>query len=66
MGTNHPKVVITGIGLVTPLGQTTTDAVDSLRGVSGIGPITQFDTSGHPVTIAGEVGDFITLTWVGQ
>jgi len=51
--------VITGIGAVTPLGN---DVATSWRrlvaGESGVGPITQFDASGLPTRIAGEVRDF--------
>ncbi|WP_431963198.1 beta-ketoacyl-[acyl-carrier-protein] synthase family protein [Nocardia sp. bgisy134] len=52
------RVVITGVGAVTPLG---TDAATTWRnlaaGVSGIGPLTTFDTDGFPVRIAGQVPD---------
>lgn len=53
------RVVITGIGLVTPLGQGT-DATWSglIDGKSGIGPITHFDPESHPIRIAGEVPSF--------
>jgi 3-oxoacyl-[acyl-carrier-protein] synthase II len=50
------RVVVTGIGLITPLGNTTTDTWKGLcAGVSGIAPITAFDTSDQAVTFAGEV-----------
>jgi 3-oxoacyl-[acyl-carrier-protein] synthase II len=53
------RVVITGIGLVTPLAQGT-DATWSalLEGKSGIGPITHFDPETHPVRIAGQIPSF--------
>ncbi|MEJ2753821.1 MAG: beta-ketoacyl-ACP synthase II, partial [Chloroflexota bacterium] len=55
----RPRVVITGIGAISPLGHTAQESWQSLlEGRSGIGPITQFDPSGLPVTIAGEVKDF--------
>ncbi len=55
----RPRVVITGVGIVSPLGHTAVENWDSLlQGRSGIGPITQFDPTGLPVTIAGEVKDF--------
>ncbi|MHB8252390.1 MAG: beta-ketoacyl-ACP synthase II [Acidiferrobacter sp.] len=53
------RVVITGLGAVTPLGL---NVVDNWRritaGESGIGPVTQFDATGFPSTIAGEVRGF--------
>ena len=53
------RVAITGIGLVTPIGldpDSTWDAL--LGGVSGAGPITQFDASDQSVRFACEVKDF--------
>jgi 3-oxoacyl-[acyl-carrier-protein] synthase II len=53
------RIAITGIGMVTPVGndaQTTWDAL--LAGRSGCAPITLFDASGFPVRIAAEVKDF--------
>jgi len=50
------RVVITGIGLVTPCGLTKDETWRQLlAGRSGIGPITQFDASSYPTTFAGEV-----------
>jgi 3-oxoacyl-[acyl-carrier-protein] synthase II len=55
----RPRVVITGMGAMSPLGHTAQESWQSLlAGRSGIGPITQFDPSELPVTIAGEVKDF--------
>ncbi|MFN5059819.1 MAG: beta-ketoacyl-ACP synthase II [Chloroflexota bacterium] len=53
------RVVITGVGAVTPLGNdihTTWQAL--LAGQSGVAPITRFDVSDYAVRIAGEVKDF--------
>ena len=53
------KVVITGIGVVSPLGNDLATTWDGLKnGVSGIGPITQIDSDPYPCKIAGEVKDF--------
>lgn len=53
------RVVITGIGLVTPLGSDLTVFWNSLlAGKSGIGPVTRFDTTQFDCKIGGEVKDF--------
>lgn len=53
------RVVITGMGLITPLGLGLTASWEALvSGMSGIGPITNFDSSDLPVHIAGEVKAF--------
>ncbi|MEO5701385.1 MAG: beta-ketoacyl-ACP synthase II [Casimicrobiaceae bacterium] len=53
------RVVVTGLGIVAPVGIGVAAAwVSILAGRSGIGPITQFDASGFPSRIAGEVKDF--------
>ncbi|HEY7739696.1 MAG TPA: beta-ketoacyl-ACP synthase II [Steroidobacteraceae bacterium] len=53
------RVVVTGLGMVTPLGNTVAGSwAAALAGRSGIGPITRFDTTGFPCTIAGSVPDF--------
>ncbi len=51
--------MITGVGMITPLGTGTEKSWDALlEGKSGIGHITHFDCSNLPVHIAGEVKDF--------
>ena len=56
---NKNKVVITGIGAVAPNGNNTNEFWDNLiSSKSGIGPITYFDTTGHRVSIAGELTNF--------
>lgn len=53
------RVVITGLGTVSPLGLTVHETWDNcLNGVSGVGPITLFDSSDHLVQIACEVKNF--------
>ena len=53
------RIVITGTGVISPVGNTTADFWQNLlAGKSGLGQITGFDTEGHRCTIAGEVKDF--------
>lgn len=53
------RVVVTGVGLVTPLGIGVETAWKNIcAGVSGIKTITRFDTTDFPVKIAGEIQDF--------
>jgi len=53
------RVVITGLGVVTPIGNDLETYWDNLRnGVSGIGRIQAFDTSAFDCQIAGEIRDF--------
>ncbi|MCR6544199.1 beta-ketoacyl-ACP synthase II [Dehalobacterium formicoaceticum] len=53
------RVVITGMGVITPVGNDVETYWHSLmNGISGIGPITHFDTTGYTTRIAGEVKDF--------
>ncbi|BAT72112.1 3-oxoacyl-[acyl-carrier-protein] synthase II [Thermosulfidibacter takaii ABI70S6] len=53
------RVVVTGIGCVTPLGNNVKESWEKLiKGVSGIGPITKFDASNLSSRIAGEVKNF--------
>jgi len=56
---NKRRVVITGLGIVSPIGNDVPTAWRNVvAGVSGIGPITHFDASTFPTRIAGEVRDF--------
>lgn len=53
------RVVVTGLGAITPLGHTVEATWSNLvEGHSGIGPITAFDASAYDARIAGEVNDF--------
>ena len=53
------RVVITGLGIVSPVGNSVEQAWQNiLAGRSGIDRITRFDVSSFPVQIAGEVRDF--------
>ncbi|MGZ5025103.1 MAG: beta-ketoacyl synthase N-terminal-like domain-containing protein, partial [Chthoniobacterales bacterium] len=56
---NDRRVVITGLGVVTPVGSDVATFWDNLKnGVSGIGMIDAFDTTGYDCKIAGQVGNF--------
>jgi 3-oxoacyl-[acyl-carrier-protein] synthase II len=53
------RVVVTGLGCISPVGNTVADAWSNLlAGQSGIGPITRFDASAMSCRIAGEVKNF--------
>ena len=53
------RVVVTGVGLLTPLGIGTETSWEAIKaGKSGIGPITRFDAAAFSCRIAGEVKDF--------
>jgi 3-oxoacyl-[acyl-carrier-protein] synthase II len=59
------RVVVTGLGLVTPLGTGLEKNWEALiAGRSGIGPIDRFDVADFPSRIAGEVRDFEPLDWI--
>ena len=59
---NRRRVVITGLGAVTPIGLTAPASWQAAKdGVCGIAPITQFDASGLKVRLAAEVKDFDPL-----
>ena len=59
------RVVITGLGCVTPIGNDVPTFWESLKtGKCGIGPITHFDTTDYKVKVAGEVKDFDPLQYM--
>jgi 3-oxoacyl-[acyl-carrier-protein] synthase II len=61
----RPRIVVTGIGVMSPLGHTLVESWDSLlNGRSGIGPITQFDAAQFPCRIAGEVKGFVAKKYM--
>ena len=61
------RVVVTGVGIVSPLGLDTRSTWKSLiSGESGVGPITAFDSEGYGTTIAAEVKDFDPEGIVGR
>lgn len=61
------RVVITGMGAVTPLGNTVEEFWDGLKnGKNGIAPITKFDASETGITVAAEVKDFDPTLYMGR
>ncbi|QNG60750.1 beta-ketoacyl-ACP synthase II [Metabacillus idriensis] len=53
------RVVVTGLGAVTPLGLTADESFDKIKkGISGIGPLSHIDSSIYNVKVAAEVNDF--------
>ena len=61
------KVVVTGMGVISPIGNSVEDFEAGLKaGKSGVGYITQFDTTDFDVKIAGEVKDFDPGLWIDK
>jgi len=59
------RVVVTGMGILSPVGNNLADNWDSIiNGRSGIGPISHFDVSAYTARIAGEVRGFDPKAWV--
>ncbi len=62
----RPRIVITGLGAVSPLGHDVASTWAACRaGTSGVGPITQFDASALPTRIAAEVKSFDAVGHLG-
>src|SRR6266699_6221563 len=67
MAMEKRRVVMTGVGAVTPLGNTAEEFWAALlEGRSGIGAITRFDTTGYATRIAGEVKGFDPLKYIDK
>lgn len=59
MNQQNRRVVVTGLGAVTPVGNTVEETWNSLvNGIHGIGPITQFDTTAMKAKLGAEVKNF--------
>jgi 3-oxoacyl-[acyl-carrier-protein] synthase II len=59
------RVVVTGVGMVTPLGNDPETTWENLvAGQSGAGPITRFDATDYPVRFACELKDFDPTVWI--
>ena len=67
MADERVRVVITGMGAMTPLGETPEEYWKNLvAGTSGIGPMTLCDPEGYPCQISGEVSGFDPDTYIGN
>ncbi|MEF8793536.1 beta-ketoacyl-ACP synthase II [Thiohalorhabdus sp.] len=61
------RVVITGVGMVTPVGNNTADSWEAIAsGKNGIDTITRFDASDFPSRIAGEVRGFDPVDYIAK
>ncbi len=59
------RVVVTGLGAITPVGRTAKETWENLKaGKNGIGPITLFDTTGFKTKLAAEVRGFDPLEYM--
>ena len=61
------RVVVTGLGIVSPLGNSVAETWEGIKaGKNGVGPITRFDASQYPATFAAEVRGFDPLNWISK
>ena len=61
------RIVVTGMGLVCPVGNTVESAWEAIcQGRSGIGPVTEFDVSQLATRIAGEIRDFDVTRYIEE
>ena len=59
------RVVVTGLGVISPVGNDVKTAWSNLvNGVSGLGPLTKFDTTPYEAKLGGEVHDFNPADWM--
>src|SRR5512144_2283088 len=59
------RVAVTGLGVISPVGNDVATVWSNLvNGVSGLGPITKFDTTQYEAKLAGEVRDFTASDWM--
>ncbi len=67
MAEKFPKVVITGVGVISPIGIGTQEFTKSLKeGRSGVDIITSFDASSYPTRIAAEVKNFVPENYIDK
>ena len=65
MNENNKRVVVTGIGAITPLGKTVSETWEAMKaGKNGIAPITLFDTTDYKTKLGAEVKDFNALDYM--
>ena len=65
MTENNRRVVVTGMGAITPIGKTVAETWEALKsGKNGIAPITLFDTADYKTKLAAEVKDFNALDYM--
>ncbi|MBQ8164815.1 MAG: beta-ketoacyl-ACP synthase II [Clostridia bacterium] len=65
MNENKKRVVVTGIGAITPLGKTVSETWEALKaGKNGIAPITLFDTTDYKAKLGAEVKDYNALDYM--
>jgi 3-oxoacyl-[acyl-carrier-protein] synthase II len=61
------RVVVTGLGLITPVGNNVTEAWSNIiAGVSGIAPLTHFDTTDFSVRFGGSIRDFNVEDYISR
>ena len=61
------RVVITGLGVITSLGEKVDEVWDKVcAGESGIGPVTRFDMSSYPTRICGECTHFDVMNYAEE
>ena len=61
------RVVVTGVGMVSPLGHTVDESWEAIKaGKSGIGHITRYDATTHNVKIAGEIRNWDATQYVSE
>lgn len=66
-GENGNRVFVTGMGVVSPLGNSVDKMWQALlNGQSSVGPVTRFDTADYPAKIAAEVKDFVPTDFVDK
>ncbi|MBP3654238.1 MAG: beta-ketoacyl-[acyl-carrier-protein] synthase II, partial [Oscillospiraceae bacterium] len=67
MITNHRRVVVTGLGVVSPVGSDIETAWNHLiSDYNGIGPITYFDTTNYKAKLGAQVKDFDPMTYMDK